>query len=116
MIPLTSFNVADVREQLVGYLNQLGFVARDADVTDLQLGEDKSLRFKVGTAYNEVTIIVVYEDQDVPNRTLRVTRIGQVAQAEGMILNTVQKHWQRTTNNKADRHVVYSGDPESWMD
>lgn len=51
------------------HLDDLGFQPRDADPTDLQRDGDQTLRFKVGTAYQEVTVQVIVDGKaQVPLR------------------------------------------------
>lgn len=59
-----------VYREVRGWLGGHGFAPRDADPTDLQRGNDSSLRFKVGTSRGEVAIQVL-----VDNKLRRVLRL-----------------------------------------
>lgn len=49
-------DVAKIRKQIVDHLAERGFAPRDADGSDFARKDDTSVRFKVGTSYQEVTI------------------------------------------------------------
>lgn len=63
-------DVVSTAQSVRDFLQDRGFVPRDADLTDLQRGDDSSLRFKVGTSYGEVSIQVWIDNKH--ERTIRV--------------------------------------------
>lgn len=67
------------RNKVVANLEAHGFKTRDADPTDFQFGDDQGLRFKVGTAYSEVTVTVWRSDRQ-RKTALRATSDEQVVE------------------------------------
>lgn len=47
-------------------LEQAGFAPRDADPSDFARGDDRSLRFKTGCAYAEVTVLPMIDNKQQP--------------------------------------------------
>lgn len=87
-------DVTRVQQDVVKYLRELEFEARDADGNDFQHGADQSLRFKVGTSYKEVSIQVVYGRENPRNHVIRVLRDTQMNQVREHIHQIVVQHWQ----------------------
>jgi hypothetical protein len=65
------FDVERAVRMVWNNLGDLGFTPRDADGNDYQRGMDDALRFKVGTAYLEVTTLVMVDNRQV--EALRAT-------------------------------------------
>lgn len=88
-------DVQAVRKGIVEYLAEMGFVPRDADITDLQHGTDNSLRFKVGTSMGEVAVIAVY-DSSQRNKVWRITQAHHIIEVRARIRDTIRDHWYNT--------------------
>lgn len=73
-----------MREKVVAYLRSREYTERDADGSDFQFHQDRSLRFKIGTAYSEVTI-TVWEDNKQTFRAIRITQNSQFEEAKHTI-------------------------------
>jgi hypothetical protein len=61
----TEYDVAHALTLVRNNLEDLGWSPRDADGNDYQRGSDDALRFKVGTAYHEVTVLVMHGNTQV---------------------------------------------------
>lgn len=69
-------NVQDTLIRVRKYLEQLGLVARGADKTDFQFPSDRTLYFRTGSAYREVTIVPVIDEVTQP--AIRINNEGQI--------------------------------------
>lgn len=83
-----------VCKEIVTFLAKGGFVPRDADGNDLQRGDDRALRFKVGTSYKEVAVQVVRYGKADPQETLRITSMLRVGRAKLRLAAIVEAYDQ----------------------
>lgn len=67
---MAKLDVAEARKKVVSLLHSLGYTERDADMTDFAR-PDTRLRFKVGTAYTEISATVWLDSAQVS--VIRVT-------------------------------------------
>lgn len=67
-----TINVEKVHRKIRVFLNQNGYAQRDADPSDLR--GPGSLRFKTGTVYGEVTVVVLDGSRTID--TIRILNEG----------------------------------------
>lgn len=79
-----------VLERIRKYLNELGMAARGADKTDFQFPSDRTLYFRTGSAYHEVSIIPVVDEVTQP--AIRILNEGQIESACLQIAGYVDRH------------------------
>ncbi len=91
-----SLNLESTVEQICNYMADHHFVPRDADGNDLQYGDDKTLRFKIGTSYGEVAIQIVRNGHADPSETIRILNAAQITEAKHEIDRVIDFHRQVT--------------------
>lgn len=87
-----NLDVEDTAKGMTRHLADHHFVSRDADGNDLQYGDDKSLRFKVGTSYGEVAIQIVRDGHANPSETIRILNAAQIAEAKHTLDRAIAEH------------------------
>lgn len=90
-----TLNLESTVEQMFGCLADHHFVPRDADGNDLQYGDDKTLRFKVGTSYGEVAVQIVRNGTADPTETIRILNESHIAEAKHTIDRVIHEHRAR---------------------
>lgn len=90
-------DIVAARQKVVDNLFDHGFKPRDADPTDFQVEDDRTLRFKVGTVTNEITVLV-YQDDRRRKQPLRATSMEQVVEMN----HDIDKFIHRWRNGKQD--------------
>lgn len=86
-------DIVAARQKVVDNLEDHGYRPRDADPTDFQVGNDRTLRFKVGTQHSEITVTVWREDQSV--QTLRAVTEEQVVELNHSVDRQIAKRGNR---------------------
>lgn len=80
--------------QVVAWMNEnlvsLHFKPRDADGSDFQYGDDRTLRFKTGTSRGEVAIQVWKNDQCT--EVIRILNVDQMVEAKHQIDKIISDH------------------------
>lgn len=85
-----TLNLEPTVDQVFNHLADHHFVPRDADGSDLQFGDDRSLRFKVGTSHGEVAIQVWREGQ--PVHVIRILNTVQLVEAKHEVDRIISGH------------------------
>ncbi len=107
-----NLDVEDTAKQMVRYLGDHHFVPRDADGNDLQYGDDKSLRFKVGTVYGEVAVQIVRNGHADPSETIRILNAAQITEAKHTLDQIIRKHrdgWAGCRNPDCGQSLNHDG-------
>lgn len=90
---MSNIDVQAGRNKVVRALERAGYTMSGADPTDFQKGTDRSLRFKVGTQYGEVTVTTWnYSRQIGVNRATRDVQIDDLI---GMINQRIEEKAER---------------------
>lgn len=83
-------DVEYVVSEINRYLEGHNFKPRDADPTDHQYGDDRSLRFKTGTSRGEVAVTILEDGK--PNQIIRILNPDHMINAKYTIDKRIRDH------------------------
>lgn len=90
---MSNIDIVAGRNKIVRAMERAGFKQSAADLTDFQQGADRSLRFKVGTQYGEVTLMVWNYSRQVGVH--RATKDAQIDDLISVINDRIEEKAER---------------------